>query len=86
MANVSKLIGDEALTENTGEYIHGYLSSRLICKDDQGNEVSMRESRPDIYAPFFEVALDMFHSGADWADVTSGREHKLPIIQVTKCQ
>jgi hypothetical protein len=80
---MASVTNDGALAENIEEYIHGYLATRLICKGNEGNEVKMREVRPDMYQPFFEVALDMFEAGAAWADVTSGRD-RLSIIQVTR--
>ena len=83
MASIASLNNDEALVDNVEEFIHGYLATRLVCNDPDGNEVSMREARPDMYGPFFEVALNMYHFGAAWADNTSGRD-KMSIIQVTK--
>lgn len=76
-----EILNDEqTLAENTEEFVHHYLATRLICKDPEGLEVSMRTARPDIYQTYFEVAIDMFHSGALWADNTAGREGKSIIL------
>lgn len=80
MGSLSGLIDESALIDNTAEFIHHYLATRLLCKDPDGNEVIMRVGRPDLYLTYFEVAIDMFHAGASWSDTTSGREEKTIII------
>lgn len=61
MASVAQMYGDEAMVENTAEFISVFLDTRFTGLTDE------------LRLILTEVCLEMFEAGAAWADTTAGR-------------
>lgn len=77
-APLTALHDETALSENVTEFISHFLDTRFRIQKEDGTE---EQGLPDgMKAVLFDVCLEMYIAGAQWADNTSGREGKSIIL------